>query len=278
MEFAALWRSFGAEVTIIEALHNLIPNEEDRSRRSSSDRSRSRGIASQARRARGAEQTERCRRDRPRLASQVRCRMSARRSRTRPGHQQTSARRGRHRARPRIRLRSMIVSTRTQRTYTQSATSLPASSSRTAVTSTGSLSLRTLPARTRAIVEDAISQDHILRPEVASVGYSEPKAIEMQATMHRVIRRLPRGQRKELRSLGRPSPPASRRSWRQGRPHPRSAHRRRTCRRTHQRGPADGHWEATPTISPHSIHAHPSQNEVLGEAFLELAGSPLHTL
>ncbi|MFJ6652381.1 dihydrolipoyl dehydrogenase [Microbacterium sp. NPDC091313] len=37
-------------------------------------------------------------------------------------------------------------------------------------------------------------------------------------------------------------------------------------------------WEAHPEdVAPH-IHAHPTQSEALGEAFLSLAGSPLHTL
>lgn len=37
-------------------------------------------------------------------------------------------------------------------------------------------------------------------------------------------------------------------------------------------------WEATPDDLTPLVHAHPSQSEVLGEAFLALAGSPLHTL
>ncbi len=37
-------------------------------------------------------------------------------------------------------------------------------------------------------------------------------------------------------------------------------------------------WEAHPEdVAPH-IHAHPTQNEALGEAFLALAGKPLHAL
>lgn len=35
-------------------------------------------------------------------------------------------------------------------------------------------------------------------------------------------------------------------------------------------------WEALPTEVGHFIHAHPTQNEALGEAMLTLAGTPLH--
>lgn len=35
-------------------------------------------------------------------------------------------------------------------------------------------------------------------------------------------------------------------------------------------------WEALPTEVGHFIHAHPAQNEALGEAMLALAGTPLH--
>lgn len=37
-------------------------------------------------------------------------------------------------------------------------------------------------------------------------------------------------------------------------------------------------WEAHPEDAAPLIHAHPTQNEALGEAFLYLAGKPLHTL
>jgi dihydrolipoamide dehydrogenase len=37
-------------------------------------------------------------------------------------------------------------------------------------------------------------------------------------------------------------------------------------------------WEAHPEDVAPFIHAHPTQNEALGEAFLKLAGKPLHAL
>ncbi len=37
-------------------------------------------------------------------------------------------------------------------------------------------------------------------------------------------------------------------------------------------------WEATPEDIAPLIHAHPTQNEALGEAFLKLAGKPLHAI
>ena len=35
-------------------------------------------------------------------------------------------------------------------------------------------------------------------------------------------------------------------------------------------------WEAYPEDIAQLVHAHPTQNEALGEAFLALAGKPLH--
>ena len=35
-------------------------------------------------------------------------------------------------------------------------------------------------------------------------------------------------------------------------------------------------WEASPDDVTPLIHAHPTQNEAVGEAFLALAGKPLH--
>jgi dihydrolipoamide dehydrogenase len=37
-------------------------------------------------------------------------------------------------------------------------------------------------------------------------------------------------------------------------------------------------WEAYPEDIAPLVHAHPTQNEALGEAFLALAGKPLHAL
>ena len=37
-------------------------------------------------------------------------------------------------------------------------------------------------------------------------------------------------------------------------------------------------WEAHPEDVAPLVHAHPTQNEALGEAFLHLAGKPLHAL
>ncbi len=36
-------------------------------------------------------------------------------------------------------------------------------------------------------------------------------------------------------------------------------------------------WEALPAEVAQLIHAHPTQNEALGEAHLALAGKPLHS-
>jgi dihydrolipoamide dehydrogenase len=36
-------------------------------------------------------------------------------------------------------------------------------------------------------------------------------------------------------------------------------------------------WEAYPEEVAQLVHAHPTQSEAMGEAFLALAGKPLHT-
>ena len=63
----------------------------------------------------------------------------------------------------------------------------------------------------------------------------------------------------------------------EGRPRRRRPHGRRPDRRADRRGPADRTTgRPTPRTSPPLVHAHPTQNEALGEAHLALAGKPLH--
>ena len=113
-------------------------------------------------------------------------------------------------------------------------------------------------------------------PEVASVGLTEAKAVEKYgADAGRLLRVQPRRQRQE--------------------PHPRHARLVKVVRvkdgpvvGVHMIGARVGeligeaqlavNWEAYPEDIAPFIHAHPTQNEALGEAFLALAGKPLHAL
>ena len=113
-------------------------------------------------------------------------------------------------------------------------------------------------------------------PEVASVGLTEAQAVEQYGAdavasydynlagngKSHIIGTVGLGQ-------GRP---------RQGRPRRRRPHDRRPRRRAHQRGQLAVNWEAYPEDIAPFIHAHPTQNEALGEAFLALAGKPLHAI
>ena len=62
----------------------------------------------------------------------------------------------------------------------------------------------------------------------------------------------------------------------EGRPGRRRAHGRRPGRRAGRRGPADRQLGGLPGGRRPLVHAHPTQNEALGEAHLALAGKPLH--
>ena len=63
---------------------------------------------------------------------------------------------------------------------------------------------------------------------------------------------------------------------RRGRPGRRRAHGRRPGRRADRRGAADLQLGGYPAEVAQLVHAHPTQNEALGEAHLALAGKPLH--
>ena len=57
----------------------------------------------------------------------------------------------------------------------------------------------------------------------------------------------------------------------------RGAHDRRPGRRADRRGQLITGWDAFPDDVAGLLHAHPTQSEALGEAHLALAGKPLHT-
>ena len=112
-------------------------------------------------------------------------------------------------------------------------------------------------------------------PEVASRRAHRGAGREAVRRRRRSLRVQPRRQRQE------PDPRHDRASssWSRwpGRPRRRRPHGRRPDRRADRRGPADRRTgRPTRTTSPPLVHAHPTQNEALGEAHLALAGKPLH--
>ena len=110
-------------------------------------------------------------------------------------------------------------------------------------------------------------------PEVASVGLTEAKAKEKYGD-GRDPELQPRRQRQE-------PDPQDRRACQagpgQGRRRGRRPHGRRPHRRAGRRGPADLQLGGLPAEVAQLVHAHPTQNEALGEAHLALAGKPLHS-
>ena len=112
-------------------------------------------------------------------------------------------------------------------------------------------------------------------PEVASVGLTEAQAKEKYGATRSRPSRTTSAATARARSSRPPAPSSS--SARQGRPRGRRPHGRRPGRRADRRGPAD--LQLGGAARPRSrqlIHAHPTQNEALGEAHLALAGKPLH--
>ena len=127
--------------------------------------------------------------------------------------------------------------------------------------------------RPAAIDELGIPRVTYCDPEIASVGLTEAQAREKYGR-GRDLRVQPRRQRQE------PDPADP--GLRQARPARRTA-RSSACTWSARgwasrsaRPSSSSTGRPSPTTSRSSIHAHPTQNEALGEAHLALAGKPLH--
>ena len=109
-------------------------------------------------------------------------------------------------------------------------------------------------------------------PEVASVGLTEAQAKEKYGEVKTLTYDLAgNGKSQILKTAGRGQAGPG-----QGRPRRRRAHGRQPGRRAHRRGPADLQLGGRGRRGRQLIHPHPTQCEALGEAHLALAGKPLH--
>ena len=110
-------------------------------------------------------------------------------------------------------------------------------------------------------------------PEIASVGLTEAQAKEQYGEVADLHLR-PRRQRQEPD----PQDPGLRQAGHGSRDGPVVGVHMVGARVGELIGEAQliYNWEATPRTSPQLVHAHPTQNEALGEAHLALAGKPLH--
>ena len=178
-----------------------------------------------------------------------------------------------HHRRPRLGADRRAAAHQRRRASTPSATSCPACSWRTAASPTASSWPRRSPgSNPQPIIDSGIPRVTYCEPEVASVGLTEPQAKEKYGEIDD-LRVQPRRQRQE--------------------PDPATAGLVKLVREkdgpivgVHMIGARFGeqvgeaslivNWEAFPEDVAQLIHAHPTQNESLGEAALALAGKPLH--
>ena len=274
-EFASVWRSFGAEVTIVEALPRLVPLEDEASSKVLERAFRKRGIVFKTGTPfQSAKTTDDGVASPSRAATSSRpsCCWSRSAADRRPTGSGTTSR-----ASPWSAASCSPTSgaARTSRTSGRSVTSSPACSSPTAASSRGSSWPRRSPASTpRPIDEPGIPRVTYSHPEVASVGLTEAQAAEEYGAD--AIEALTydlggNGKSQILKTQGFV----------------------KLVRRND--GPVVGvhlvgdrvgeligeaqmiyNWEGYPEDVAPLVHAHPTQNEALGEAHLALAGKPLH--
>ena len=275
VEFASVWRSFGAEVTVVEALPRLVPTEDEACSKALERAFRKRGIAAKT----GAkfESVERTDQGvRVTIGSATSLEAESCSSRSDAARPPTAS------ASRRSASRSSAASCSptngcgpTSPASRPSATSFPGCSSRTADSSRGSSSPRRSPASTRPpIDETGIPRVTYCEPEVASVGLTEAQATERygEDKVETFTYDLAgNGKSQILKTQGfvkvvrEKDGPVSASTW-------------WATRVGELVGEAQliYNWEAFPAEVAQLVHAHPTQNEALGEAHLALAGKPLH--
>ncbi len=276
VEFASVWRSFGAEVTVVEALPRLVPNEDEACSKALDRAFRKRGITSKVGvRFAGRDPVRLGRGRLPRGRHEARGRPAARGRRPRSQRHRDGLRGGRRRAWTAASSSPTTASPPTCPASTPSATSSRACSSRTAGSPRASSSRRRSPASPRASIDEmGIPRVTYCEPEVASVGLTQAQAVEKYGADQVEAYEYNLGGNGKSQILGttgfvklvreKDGPVVG----------------------VHMVGARVGelvgegqlvvNWEAYPEDVASLVHAHPTQNEAFGEAFLALAGKPLH--
>ena len=276
-EFASVWKSFGADVTIVEALPHLVPLEDEavvQAARARVPQARHRASSS----ARGSPASST-----PTNGVTVSLEngetIEAELLLVAVGRGPVTAgprlRGGRRRDGARLRHGRRATAAPTSPTSPPSATSSRPCSSRTSASARASSSPSRSPASTRAPIDyDGVPRVTYSDPEVASVGLTE--ATGQGAVRRRQVETVTydlagNGKSQILKTAG-------------------------FVKLVRQKdGPVVGihmvgsrvgeliaeaqliyNWEAYPDDVAQLIHAHPTQTEALGEAHLALAGKPLH--
>ena len=274
VEFASVFKSFGSEVTIIEALPRLVAG------RGRGHLQAARALLPQAedrlphRRPLRRRRAEGRRRDRrrssPATPSRPTCcwwpsaagRSPPVSATRRPAWRWTAASSS-----------PTSAAAPTSTACSPSGTSSPACSSPTAASPRASSSPRRSPGSTpRAIDELGIPRVTYCDPEIASVGLTEAQARERYAEVETYDYNLGgNGKSQILQTQGFVKLVREKDG-------PVVGVHMIGARMGEQVGEAQliYNWEALPSDVAQLIHAHPTQNEALGEAHLALAGKPLH--
>ena len=174
---------------------------------------------------------------------------------------------------PRLRPRRRAAAAPTSTASTPSATSCPACSWPTAASRRASSSPRRSPASTPPVIDElGIPRVTYCDPEIASVGLTEAQAREKYGEIETYEYNLGgNGKSQILQTQGFVKLVREKDG-------PVVGVHMVGARMGEQVGEAQliVNWEAFPADVAQLIHAHPTQNEALGEAHLALAGKPLH--
>ena len=276
VEFASAWKSFGADVTIIEGLPHLVPVEDENTSKLLERAFRKRGIKfnlgtffSKAEyTADGVKVT---------LADgkELRGRGAARRRRPRPGLAGPGLRGAGRRDGPRLRPGRRVHATNVP-TISAVGDLVPTLQLAHVGFAEGILVAERLAGLKAVPIDyDGVPRVTYCHPEVASVGITEAKAKEIYGADKVVALKYNlagNGKSKILKTAGEIKLVQVKDGAVVG---------------VHMVGDRMGeqvgeaqliyNWEALPAEVAQLIHAHPTQNEALGEAHLALAGKPLHS-
>ncbi len=274
-EFASVWRSFGAEVTIVEALPHLVPLEEESSSKLLERAFRKRGIKQElGARFERVEHTDERRARAPRGRQDDRGRAAARRDRPRPGVARTSATSRSASRWSAASSRSTPTARPTSRRSARSATSSRPCSWPTSASPRASSSPSGSPASpSRRSTTTASRASPTPRPR--SPPSASPRKVAKERgydVVEATYDLAGNGKARILGTAGAVKVLASKDGPVLG---------------VHMVGERVGeliaeaqlitNWEALPGEVAQLIHPHPTMSEAVGEAHLALAGKPLHS-